>query len=78
MVLIIFFVLWMLWFELLCFIVILKSVDSIPAFTLLLPPTWIVPEGCRAASIPFAAFYGFNPFLTYAFVKELLCAPPTL
>ena len=45
MVLIIFLVLWMLWFELLCFIVILKSVDSIPVLTLLLPPTWIVPEG---------------------------------
>ena len=45
MVLIIFLVLWMLWFELLCFIVIFNSVDSIPLFTLLLPPTWIVPEG---------------------------------
>lgn len=52
MVAIIFLVDWIEWFELLCFIVILKSVFIMPDERLLLPPTWIVPEGCRAANIP--------------------------
>lgn len=44
--------------ELLCFIVLLKSVDIIPTEIVELlvfptPVTCIVPEGCSAASIPF-------------------------
>ena len=47
----------------LCFIVLLKSVDIIPTeivelFALLTPVTWIVPEGCSAASIPFCLACG--------------------
>ena len=50
-----------LWIELLdelCFMVLLKSVDIIPTemvelLALFTPVTWIVPEGCSAASIPF-------------------------
>lgn len=45
---IIFFVDWIEWFELLCFIVFLNSVFIM----LLLAPTWIVPEGCKAANMP--------------------------
>lgn len=66
MVAIIFFVDWIEWFELLCFIVILKSVFIIPEFKLLLPPTWIVPLGCRAASMPFTpAFEPLGPLLAF-------------
>jgi len=60
---------WIELFELLCFIVLLKSVDIIPTeivdafgFTRPLPDptpaTWMVPEGCSAASIPFLWPYG--------------------
>ena len=44
------------WFELLCFIVILKSVTIMPWFILFEAPTWMVPLGCSAANIPFIWF----------------------
>ena len=55
-----------LWIELLdelCFMVLLKSVDIIPTeivelLALFTPVTWIVPEGCNAASIPFCFAWG--------------------
>ena len=53
---------WIEWFELLCFIVILKSVLIRPEVKLLLAPRWMVPDGCSAASIP----------LTPPFPTELL------
>lgn len=45
-------------FDELCFIVLLKSVDIIPTemvllLALLTPVTWMVPDGCSAANIPF-------------------------
>ena len=58
-----FFVLCIELLELLCFIVLLKSVDIIPIEIVLLfwfppllptPVTWIVPDGFSAASIPLA------------------------
>ena len=73
-----------LWIELLdelCFIVLLKSVDIMPTemvelFALFTPVTWMVPDGCRAASMPFclacgdakeclvATFFFMTPLLT--------------
>lgn len=54
---IIFLVDWIELFELLCFIVILKSAPIKPWVRLLFPPRCIVPEGWRAASIPFTPFF---------------------
>ena len=50
-------------FDELCFIVLLKSVDIMPTeivelFALPTPVTWIVPDGCSAASIPFCLACG--------------------
>ena len=51
--------LWIELFELLCFIVDLKSVDIMPIEMVELlaalptPVTWMVPDGCKAASMPF-------------------------
>lgn len=70
---------WIELFDELCFIVLLKSVDIMPTeivelFALPTPVTWIVPEGCSAASIPFylacgearecfvATFFFMTPF----------------
>ena len=49
---------WIELFDELCFIVLLKSVDIMPTemvelFALPTPVTWMVPDGCSAASIPF-------------------------
>ena len=81
--------------ELLCFIVLLKSVDIMPTeivelLALPTPVTWIVPDGCKAASMPFcltwgepsecfvATFFFMTPFCTKFWFAGLLRAimPP--
>jgi len=78
--------LWIELFELLCFIVDLKSVDIMPMemvelFVVPTPVTCMVPEGCRAASIPFCfttPLFGLaNPFFVANFFLMMpFCTGP--
>ena len=83
--------LWIELFDELCFMVLFKSVDIIPTemVELLAPPIpppaiWMVPEGCRAASIPFClgevrpclpvTFFLMRPFWTPGLLSAMI--PP--
>lgn len=83
---IIFFLLWIELFELLCFIVLLKSVDIIPTEMvdelgppisprpLPTPATWMVLPGCRAASIPLSLLCGeAKDYLAIFFLSTPFC-----